>query len=75
MGTLRTFRRQNAVPLRRALAALFRLTSSCSDDCDLTYAGLSTARFDILVDSTRFELEADKRLKRAIQADSMAMDD
>ena len=37
-------------------------------------AGFSRARFD-LADTFRFELEADKRLKRAIQADSMALDD
>ena len=75
-STLRVFRRQNAIPLRRALAALFRLAASCSGafNCDLTYAGYSTARFD-LFDSNPFEHEADKRLKRAIQADSMALDD
>jgi len=74
-ATLRAFRRQNAPSLRQALTTLFRLASSTrSFDSGITYAEYSAARF-CLEGPIQFEREAEKRLRRAIQADSMASDD
>ncbi len=74
--TLRAFRRKSTIALRQALIALFRIAAGPgrSFDPEITYAEYSCARFQFQ-DPIHFEMESEKRLKRAIQADSMASDD
>jgi hypothetical protein len=79
---LRQFRRQCRSELRRCLAEVLRRASEYGiDPVNLgdagleSYLGLSVNRWPTAGFDARFEIEADARIARAVQADSFAMDD
>jgi hypothetical protein len=79
---LRRFRRRCRTDLRRCLAAVLRRAeqSGFRPGCvgiptAESQPGFSPNRMSIAGYDARFEIEADARIARAVQADSFAMDD
>jgi hypothetical protein len=79
---LRQFRRRCRSELRRCLAEVLRRASEHgidpADPGDTgleSYLGLFVDRWPTAGFDARFEIEADARIARAVQADSFAMDD
>jgi hypothetical protein len=72
--SIRHFRRQCAPQLKEALSELLRLIYKEAPAHENLYTVFSLARFSGNL-SFEFVREADMRLHRAIQADSMAMDE
>jgi hypothetical protein len=72
--TIRHFRRQRAFQLKEALAELLRLVYKEARSHEGLYSTLARGRFggDL---SLEFIRDAEQRLHRAIQADSMALDE
>ncbi len=74
---LRQFRRRHASLIKHSLIQLFAIADhklhSSSDDY-LTYANLSLGQSFALGRAWEFTAEAERRVTRAIQADSIAMD-
>jgi len=69
---IRRFRREQRPWLARGLAAVLSLAAQRAGGCaEANYAARSAARWG---QSDEFQLEADRRLKAAVRADSMELD-
>lgn len=71
---IRQFRRQNMPWIRKALGKILALRAEQKEKIGECYAGWSIRRRGI-PDAPDFSQEAEARLRRAIQADSMALDE